>query len=67
MSWISVKKKLPSEKNHMVLCINMNDKHTPMFLGKFLGDFWWIESQIEDIKEMVPTHWMELPNPPEGS
>jgi hypothetical protein len=62
MKWISVNDSMPTDYHHMVLTVDMNDKFNPVCLGKWLGDFWWLESQIEDVKgKMKPTHWMELP------
>ena len=63
--WISVKDRLPTNKHHMVLCCDIKSKYKLVCLGKWLGDFWWIESQINDMKEMIPTHWREIPALPD--
>lgn len=65
MEWISVKDMLPGENSHMVLVVDMKDSYKWMALAhlKAPGD-WWIESQMEDVRAMVPTHWQRLPSPP---
>lgn len=63
--WISVEDQLPGKDVHMVLVIDNNSIHKPTALAKHVNDGWWIESQIDDIREMTPTHWILLPSPPE--
>lgn len=63
--WIDVNDHLPNDKDHMVLAADCNDKYSVMALVKYVEGFWWIESQIEDVRDLKPTHWMRLPKPPE--
>lgn len=55
--WISVKDKLPIENTNVLTC----DEAGVVFMGfRFNDEFYG------DVKDCKITHWMPLPEPPEG-
>jgi len=64
MQWIKCEDEKPNPNDHMVLVCEIGN-HNSMCLGKWIDHFWWIESQLEDLQKMTPTHWARLPKPPE--
>lgn len=56
-SWISVKKKLPEE--NVDVLVYYNNK-------KIAVDFFYISGFYDETEQTKVTHWMPLPNPPEG-
>jgi len=62
MKWISVKDKLPTVDVD-VLAIDNNEKD-PTVYAAFYSGYWF--TQIDSIQLDYVTHWMPMPNPPDG-
>lgn len=70
--WISVEDRLPKGSDGMSLCesviaATIKKEVVP---GWFDGDYWYLILEEDDFASEHPkdyvTHWMELPQPPEG-
>ncbi len=70
MEWISVKDKLPPN-DYLVLCfkehIGCNSLSFYMGKGRVMKKgFWRVGDDGYAVKEPKVTHWMPLPQPPDG-
>ena len=55
--WISVKDRLPEDSANVLVC----HKNGLVTTNAWLGANWWFKNERNPI-----THWMPLPQPPEG-
>lgn len=57
--WISVKDRLPKNDEIVIICTDKNF----IYAGELIGDTWFLDN---DSWTATVTHWMPLPQPPQG-
>lgn len=57
--WISVKDMLPKNNEIVIICTDKNF----IYAGELIGDTWFLDN---DSWTATVTHWMPLPQPPNG-
>jgi len=62
MKWISVKDRLPDISDRYAVCY----KHGDLPLKRFIADFDDIDGWHMPVPDTEITHWMPLPEAPEG-
>ena len=61
--WKSVEDEMPKESGKMILVCQV-DPEKFVALAKWEGDGFWIESQIEDVRNIKVQYWTDAPEPP---
>jgi hypothetical protein len=63
--WISVKEQLPEDAKFRLCCVNSETGYMSIFVGYYSSTgHWWLLNAASSIP-VAPTHWCDLPAPPE--
>ena len=63
--WISVDDRLPEEKGRYLTANKRFGDETVVFDLWFGGGFWYVDEE-DNVFDFEVTHWMPMPNPPNG-